>query len=212
MRAPWWQDMVLYEVYVRGFCDSNADGIGDLAGLTSKLEYIRDLGVNAIWLLPIFPSPLRDDGYDVSDFRGIHPDLGTIDGFCRLIERAHEFELRILIDLVLNHTSDRHPWFESARRGPGHPYHDWYVWSPNPDRYAGVRVVFCDSEPSNWTRDPSCGLYYWHRFYAHQPDLNFENPAVREEMLATVRYWLDLGVDGLMTDHLVITPTLFWAA
>ncbi|MBI4613564.1 MAG: maltose alpha-D-glucosyltransferase [Planctomycetes bacterium] len=192
--------MVLYEVYVRGYFDSNADGIGDLPGLTSKLDYIRDLGVNAIWLLPIFPSPLRDDGYDVSDFRGIHPDLGTLDDFRRLLDRAHELGLRVLVDLVLNHTSDAHPWFVSARKGPGHAHHDWYVWSPAQDKYAGARVIFSDTETSNWTLEPACGLYYWHRFYSHQPDLNFDNPAVREEMLDVVRCWLDLGVDGFRVD------------
>ena len=151
----WYRDLVLYEVPVRAFYDSNGDGIGDLNGLTEKLDYICDLGVGAIWLLPIYPSPLRDDGYDVADFRSIHPDLGTLDDFRRLLDRAHAAGLRVLVDLVLNHTSDQHPWFQSARLGPGSPYHDYYVWSPTPDRYAGTRVIFVDTEPSNWTLEPS---------------------------------------------------------
>ena len=202
----WYQDLVIYEVYVRGFKDSNGDGIGDLKGLTEKLGYIRDLGVGAIWLLPIFPSPLKDDGYDIADYRTIHPDLGTLDDFRTLLKQAHDAGLRVLIDLVLNHTSDQHPWFQSARRGPGHPHHDWYVWSPTPDRFAGVRVIFNDTERSNWEREPSTGLYYWHRFYAHQPDLNFDNPDVRREMLDTARFWLDVGVDGFRVDAV---PYLF---
>ncbi len=205
MTAPWYRDLVLYEVYVRGFFDSNGDGIGDLPGLIEKLPYIRDLGVGAVWLLPIYPSPLRDDGYDISDYRGIHPDLGTLDDFRRLLETAHACGLRILVDLVLNHTSDQHPWFQSARLGPGHPFHDYYVWSGTPDRYAGVRGIF-ETEPSNWTLDDTCGLYYWHRFYAHQPDLNYENPRVQEEMLDVARFWLDLGVDGFRVDAV---PYLF---
>jgi maltose alpha-D-glucosyltransferase/alpha-amylase len=202
----WHQDLVTYEVYVRGFHDSNGDGIGDLAGLTEKLGYIRDLGVGALWLLPIFPSPLRDDGYDVSDYRTIHPDVGSLDDFRTFIEKAHAAGLRVLLDLVLNHTSDQHPWFQSARQGPGHPHHDWYVWNPTPDRYAGVRVIFNDTEPSNWTLEPTCGLYYWHRFYSHQPDLNYENPEVRREMLDIARFWLDVGVDGFRIDA---APYLF---
>ncbi|HEX5137140.1 MAG TPA: maltose alpha-D-glucosyltransferase [Planctomycetota bacterium] len=205
MTAPWYRDLVLYEVYVRGFHDSNGDGIGDIPGLIEKLPYIRDLGVGAVWLLPIYPSPLRDDGYDVSDYRGIHKDLGTLDDFRRLLDAAHACGLRILVDLVLNHTSDQHPWFQSARQGPGHPFHDYYVWSETPDRYAGVRGIF-ETEPSNWTRDDTCGLYYWHRFYAHQPDLNYENPRVQEEMLEVARFWLDLGVGGFRVDAV---PYLF---
>jgi maltose alpha-D-glucosyltransferase/alpha-amylase len=205
MTAPWYRDLVLYEVYVRGFFDSNGDGVGDLPGLIEKLPYIRDLGVSAVWLLPIYPSPLRDDGYDVADYRGIHPDLGTLDDFRRLLEAAHACGLRVLVDLVLNHTSDQHPWFQSARQGPGHPFHDYYVWSGAPDRYAGVRGIF-ETEPSNWTLDDTCGLYYWHRFYAHQPDLNYDNPRVQEEMLDVARFWLDLGVDGFRVDAV---PYLF---
>jgi maltose alpha-D-glucosyltransferase/alpha-amylase len=200
MRPVWYRDLVIYEIYTRAFFDSNGDGIGDLAGVIQKIRYLRDLGIGAIWLLPIFPSPLRDDGYDVSDFRGIHPDLGTLDDFRRLLAAAHEAGLRVLCDIVLNHTSDQHPWFQSARRGPGQPYHDYYVWSSTPDRYAGARVIFSDTEESNWTFEPACGLHYWHRFYAHQPDLNYDNPDVRREMLDVVRFWLDLGVDGFRVD------------
>jgi maltose alpha-D-glucosyltransferase/alpha-amylase len=199
MACPWYHDLSLYEVYVRGFFDSNGDGIGDLPGLIQKLPYVRDLGVSALWLLPIYPSPLRDDGYDVSDYRGIHSDLGTLDDFRRLLEAAHGCGLRVLIDLVLNHTSDQHPWFRGAREGPGSPFHDYYVWSPTPARYAGVRGIF-ENEPSNWTRDDATGLYYWHRFYAHQPDLNYDSPRVQEEMLDVARFWLDLGVDGFRVD------------
>ncbi|MCI0341363.1 MAG: maltose alpha-D-glucosyltransferase [Planctomycetales bacterium] len=203
---PRHQDHVLYEVYVRGFHDGNGDGIGDLAGLTQKLGYIRDLGVGAIWILPHYPSPLRDDGYDISDFRGVHPDLGSLDDFARLLDRSHALGLRVFTDLVVNHTSADHPWFQSARLGPGRPHHDWYVWSPAPDRYRGVRVIFSDTETSNWTLDPACGLYYWHRFYSHQPDLNYENPEVRAEMLSVARFWWDLGVDGFRVDA---APYLF---
>ncbi|MCC6741900.1 MAG: maltose alpha-D-glucosyltransferase [Planctomycetia bacterium] len=204
--ASWFRDLVIYEVYVRAFRDSNGDGIGDLKGLTEKIGYIRDLGVGAVWLLPIFPSPRRDDGYDISDYRGIHPDLGTMDDFRELLDRAHAAGLRVLTDLVLNHTSDQHRWFQSARYGPGHPFHDYYVWSPNPGRYRDARIIFPDFEPSNWTFEPLCNLYYWHRFYHHQPDLNYDNPEVRREMLDVARFWLDMGVDGFRVDA---APYLF---
>jgi maltose alpha-D-glucosyltransferase/alpha-amylase len=206
MKTPWYQDLVLYEIYTRGFYDSNGDGIGDLSGITEKLGYLQDLGIGAIWLLPIYPSPLRDDGYDVADFRSIHPDLGTMDDFRRLLDRAHSMGIRVITDLVLNHTSDQHPWFQSARKGPGHPYHDYYIWSRTPDRYAQAPIIFIDAEPSNWALESSCGLYYWHRFYAHQPDLNYENPDVRREMLEVARFWLNLGVDGFRVDA---APYLF---
>jgi maltose alpha-D-glucosyltransferase/alpha-amylase len=206
MKFPWWRDLVLYAVYVRGFYDSNGDGIGDLRGLTEKLPYIRDLGVGAVWLLPIYPSPLRDDGYDVADYRSIHPDLGTLEDFQHLLATAHSLGLRVFVDLVLNHTSDQHPWFQEARRGPESAYHDYYVWNATPDRYPEVRRIFVDVEPSNWTLDESCGLYFWHRFYAHQPDLNYDDPRVQNEMLDVARFWLDLGVDGFRVDA---APYLF---
>ncbi|KAF0246153.1 MAG: hypothetical protein FD180_984 [Planctomycetota bacterium] len=206
VKPPWYADLVIYEVYVRAFRDSNGDGIGDLPGLADRIGYIRDLGITAIWLLPIFPSPLRDDGYDISDFRDVHPDLGTLDDFRKLLDRAHAAGIRVITDLVVNHTSDQHPWFRSARNGPGHPFHDYYVWSPTPDRFAGTRIIFSDTERSNWTWEPQCRLHYWHRFYAHQPDLNYDNPEVRREMLEIVRFWLDLGVDGFRVDA---APYLF---
>jgi maltose alpha-D-glucosyltransferase/alpha-amylase len=206
MTVRWSRDLVLYAVYVRGFYDSNGDGIGDLRGLVEKLPYIRDLGVGAVWLLPIYPSPLRDDGYDVSDYRDVHPDLGTLDDFRQLLAAAHAIGLRIIVDLVLNHTSDQHPWFQAARKGPENPFHDYYVWNPTPDRFAEVRRIFPDFEPSNWTFDDACGLYYWHRFYSHQPDLNYDDPRVRREMLDVARFWLDLGVDGFRVDA---APYLF---
>jgi maltose alpha-D-glucosyltransferase / alpha-amylase len=206
VKPPWYTDLVIYEVYVRAFRDSNGDGIGDLPGLADRIEYLRDLGITAIWLLPIFPSPLRDDGYDISDFRSIHPDLGTLDDFKNLLDRAHAAGIRVITDLVVNHTSDQHPWFQSARNGPGHPFHDYYVWSSTPDRYAGTRIIFSDTEKSNWAFEPKCGLHYWHRFYSHQPDLNYDNPEVQREMLEIVRFWLDLGVDGFRVDA---APYLF---
>ncbi len=204
--SAWYEDLDIYQVHVRTFFDSNNDGVGDLRGLTEKLGYIRDLGVGAVWLQPIFPSPLQDGGYDVTDFRNIHPDLGTLDDFNVFLTRAHDVGLRVIIDLVVNHTSREHPWFQSARLGPGSPFHDYFVWSPTPDRYAQARIIFPDTESSNWTLEPSCGLYYWHRFYSHQPDLNYENPRVQEEILDVVRFWLDLGVDGFRVDA---APYLF---
>ena len=202
----WYEDLDIYQVHVRTFFDSNNDGVGDLRGLTEKLDYIRELGVGAVWLQPIFPSPLKDGGYDVADFRNIHPDLGTLDDFSVFLTRAHDAGLRVIIDLVVNHTSRDHPWFQSARLGPGSPFHDYYVWSPTPDRYPQARIIFPDTESSNWTLEPSCGLYYWHRFYSHQPDLNYDNPRVREEILDIARFWLDLGVDGFRVDA---APFLF---
>jgi len=202
----WYEDLDIYQVHVRAFCDSNGDGIGDLRGLTQKLGYIRELGVGAVWLSPVFPSPMRDGGYDVADFKGVHPDLGTLEDFRELLRTAHDSGLRVIIDLVLNHTSDQHPWYQSARQGPGHPYHDYYVWSATPDRYSQARVIFTDRETSNWALEPACGLYYWHRFFSHQPDLNFDHPDVRAEMLDVARFWLDVGVDGFRVDAV---PYLF---
>ncbi len=176
---PWYQNAVFYEVYVRAFFDSNGDGIGDLPGLTSKLDYLKELGVDCLWLLPIYPSPLKDDGYDIADYCGVHPDLGTLEDFKTLLTRAHAMGLRVITDLVLNHTSDQHPWFQAARADPHSPYHDYYVWNDRPDRYSQARIIFVDTEKSNWTWDDLAGRYFWHRFYSCQPDLNFDNPAVR---------------------------------
>jgi maltose alpha-D-glucosyltransferase/alpha-amylase len=202
----WYKDAIFYELHVRAFMDSNGDGIGDFPGLTARLDYVRDLGVSCIWLLPMYPSPLRDDGYDISDYRSIHPDYGTLDDFQRFLDAAHSRGLRVIADLVLNHTSDQHPWFQEARRSPDSPYRDYYVWSDTDQRYREARIIFLDSETSNWTWDPVARQYFWHRFYHHQPDLNFDNPAVRASMLDVMRYWLDRGLDGFRIDAV---PYLF---
>jgi maltose alpha-D-glucosyltransferase/alpha-amylase len=202
----WYQSAVIYELHVRAFHDSNADGIGDLPGLEEKLPYLRDLGVSCLWLLPMYPSPLRDDGYDISDYYGIHPDYGTLDDFTRFVDAAHRHGLRVLTELVINHTSDQHPWFLEAREDPTGPRHDWYVWSDADDRYRGVRVIFSDTERSNWTWDPVARRYFWHRFFSHQPDLNYDNPDVQAEMLRVMKFWLALGVDGFRVDA---APYLF---
>jgi len=199
----WYKDAVFYEVAVKAFADSNGDGRGDLRGLIGKLDYLHDLGVDALWLLPIFPSPLRDDGYDVADYTSIHPDFGTLDDFKALLVAAHERHMRIIVELVVNHTSDQHPWFQ-ASHDPQHPdharYRDWYVWSDTDRRYLDARIIFLDTEPSNWTFDPRRGQYFWHRFFSHQPDLNYDNPDVQQAMLRVVQYWIDLGVDGFRID------------
>ncbi|HOT90140.1 MAG TPA: maltose alpha-D-glucosyltransferase [Anaerolineae bacterium] len=199
----WYKDAIFYEVSVKAFADSNGDGIGDLRGLTGKLDYLRELGVDAIWMLPIFPSPLRDDGYDVADYMNIHPYYGTLEDFKVLLDEAHKRDLRIIVELVVNHTSDQHPWFQ-ASRDPQHPeharYRDWYVWSDTDQRYTQTRIIFLDTEPSNWTFDPVRGQYFWHRFFSHQPDLNYDNPEVQRAMLRVVQYWIDLGVDGFRID------------
>ena len=202
----WYKDAVFYELNVRAFFDSNADGIGDLTGLTQQLDYLKDLGVDAIWLLPIYPSPLKDDGYDIADYFGIHQDYGSLEDFKTLIKSAHQLGLRVITDLVLNHTSDQHPWFQSARKGPDNPYHDYYVWSDNDQKYAQTRIIFLDTEESNWTWDERAQQFYWHRFYSHQPDLNFDNPKVREEIIKVANFWLALGVDGFRADAV---PYLF---
>jgi maltose alpha-D-glucosyltransferase/alpha-amylase len=197
----WYKDAVIYEVHVRAFADSNGDGIGDFRGLIGKLDYLRDLGVTAIWLLPFFPSPLLDDGYDISNYTGVNPAYGTIDDFREFLEEAHDRDLRVIVELVLNHTSDQHPWFQRARNAPaGSDDRAFYVWSDSPDRYADARVIFSDFEDSNWTWDPVAGAWFWHRFYSHQPDLNWAHPPVREAMFDVVDFWLGLGVDGLRLD------------
>ena len=209
MANEWYKDAVFYEVFVRAFADSNGDGIGDLRGLTSKLDYLQELGIDCVWLLPIYPSPLRDDGYDVADFYRIHPDYGTVEDFRELVEEAHRRGLRVIADLIPNHTSDQNLWFQ-ASRDPYHPdhekYRDWYVWSPTDERYQEARIIFLDYERSNWTLDPLRGEYYWHRFFHHQPDLNYDNPAVQEEMLKIVDFWLQQGIDGFRVDA---TPYLY---
>ncbi|MDE2229600.1 MAG: maltose alpha-D-glucosyltransferase [Alphaproteobacteria bacterium] len=200
--APdWYKDAIIYELHVKAFFDANNDGIGDLPGLIAKLDYLQDLGVTAIWLLPFFPSPFRDDGYDVSDYRNIHPAYGTLRDFGQLVREAHRRGLRIIVELVVNHTSDQHPWFQRARRArPASVYRDYYVWSETEDKYKGTRVIFSDTEKSNWTWDPVASAFYWHRFFAHQPDLNFDNPHVVRSVLNNMRFWADLGVDGFRLD------------
>jgi maltose alpha-D-glucosyltransferase/alpha-amylase len=197
----WYKDAVVYQVHVRSFCDSTADGVGDFRGLLSKLDYIQDLGATAIWLLPFFPSPLRDDGYDISDYTTIHPSYGTLHDFKAFLHAAHDRGLKVIIELVMNHTSDQHPWFQRARRAkPGSRYRDFYVWSDTPEKYQDARIIFKDFETSNWSWDPLANAYYWHRFYSHQPDLNFDNPDVRKAMLEVMDHWLEMGVDGLRLD------------
>ena len=198
---PWYKSSVIYELHVRAFQDSNGDGTGDFRGLTSRLDYLRDLGVAAIWVLPFYPSPLKDDGYDISDYYGVHPKYGTLADFKSFLREAHHRGLRVITELVLNHTSDQHPWFQRARRAkPGSRWRDYYVWSDTAEKYKGTRVIFKDSEPSNWTWDPVANAYYWHRFYFHQPDLNFDHPPVHEEMFRVLDFWMDLGVDGVRLD------------
>ena len=205
-QTHWYKDAVFYEISVRAFRDSNGDGIGDLRGLTEKLDYLRDLGVDCIWIMPIYPSPLRDDGYDIADYYNVANAFGTLDDFKNLIKEAHNRNIRLIADLVLNHTSDEHPWFKAARADRNSPYRDYYVWSDTDKKYQDARIIFLDTEPSNWTWDEQAGQYYWHRFYASQPDLNFDNPRVQEEMINIARFWLDLGIDGFRADAV---PYLF---
>ena len=202
----WYKRAVFYEVLVRGFADSNGDGTGDLKGLVSKLDYLSWLGIDCIWLLPIFQSPLRDGGYDISDYFTILPEFGDLGDFVQLVEEAHKRGMRVIADLVMNHTSDQHPWFQASRSDPTGPYGDYYVWSDTDTQYRDARIIFVDTEKSNWTFDPVRGEYYWHRFFGHQPDLNFENPAVQDAMLGTLRFWLELGIDGFRLDAV---PYLF---
>jgi maltose alpha-D-glucosyltransferase/alpha-amylase len=196
----WYKDAVFYQLHVKTYADSDADGVGDFQGLTSKLDYLQDLGVDCLWLLPTFPSPFRDDGYDIADYYAIHPSYGTIDDFRAFIEAAHARGLRVITELVTNHTSDKHTWFQEARSAADHPRRDWYVWSDTDDRYREARIIFVDTETSNWAWDPVSKAYYWHRFFSHQPDLNYDNPAVREEMWRIMQFWLDMGVDGFRVD------------
>jgi maltose alpha-D-glucosyltransferase/alpha-amylase len=196
----WFKHAVFYEIHVRGFFDGNGDGMGDLRGVMEKLDYLEWLGIDCIWLLPMYPSPLRDGGYDIADFYDIHPDYGTVEDFRAFVDAAHQRQIRVIADLVMNHTSSDHPWFQEARSSPDSPKRDWYVWSDKDDGYPDARVIFVDTEPSNWTWDPLAGQYYWHRFFSHQPDLNYENPEVQDEMLRVLRFWLDLGIDGFRLD------------
>jgi maltose alpha-D-glucosyltransferase/alpha-amylase len=196
----WYQTAIFYEVHIRAFMDSNGDGHGDLAGLTQKLDYIKDLGVDCLWILPHYPSPLKDDGYDISDYYGIHPDYGDLDDFKALVEAVHARGLKIIVDLVMNHTSDQHEWFQQSRSSKDSPYRDYYVWSDTDQLYKDARIIFLDTEPSNWTWDEGSQQYYWHRFYASQPDLNYDCPAVEAEMVRIAEFWLDLGVDGFRAD------------
>jgi maltose alpha-D-glucosyltransferase/alpha-amylase len=197
----WYKDTIIYELPVKSFCDGNADGIGDFQGLSQKLDYLQNLGVTCLWLLPFFPSPLKDDGYDIADYVNVHPSYGTLDDFKTFLHAAHERGLQVVIELVLNHTSDQHPWFTRARSAPpGSPEREYYVWSDTDQRYREARIIFVDTERSNWTWDPVAQAYYWHRFFQHQPDLNYDNPAVIREMLAVLDFWLDLGVDGFRLD------------
>jgi maltose alpha-D-glucosyltransferase/alpha-amylase len=201
----WYKTAVFYELYVRGFQDGSGDGSGDFRGLTERLDYLQWLGIDCIWLLPIFPSPLRDGGYDVADYFSILPGYGTLGDFYEFLEAAHDRGIRVIADLVMNHTSDQHPWFQEARR-PGSPKRDWYVWSDTDQRYLDARVIFVDTESSNWTWDPEAQAFYWHRFFSHQPDLNYANPEVQEAMLEVIRFWLDMGLDGFRLDAV---PYLF---
>jgi maltose alpha-D-glucosyltransferase/alpha-amylase len=202
----WFKGAVFYEVLVRAFADSNGDGTGDLRGLAGRLDYLAWLGIDCLWLPPFYASPLRDGGYDISDFRAVLPEFGTVDDFVFLLNEAHRRGIRVITDLVLNHTSDAHPWFQQSRSDPDGPYGDYYVWSDDDSRYADARIIFVDTESSNWTYDPVRGQFYWHRFFSHQPDLNFENPDVQNAMIDTLRFWLDLGIDGFRLDAV---PYLF---
>lgn len=196
----WYKDAVIYQLHVRTFCDSNADGVGDFPGLTQRLDYLQDLGITAIWLLPFFPSPLRDDGYDIADYTSVHSSYGSLGDFKEFLEAAHNRGMRIIIEMVLNHTSDQHPWFKEARSSRENPKRDWYVWSQTDLRYEGVGIIFVDTETSNWAWDPISKSYYWHRFFSHQPDLNFDNPEVLEALWGIMKFWLEIGIDGFRFD------------
>ena len=203
----WYKDGIIYQTHVRAFFDSNADGIGDFQGLTRKLDYLQDLGINILWLLPFYPSPLRDDGYDIANYTAVNPSYGTLGDFKAFLKEAHRRGIRVITELVINHTSDQHPWFQRSRRAkPGSPWRDFYVWSDTPDKYRDARIIFKDFETSNWAWDPEANAYYWHRFFSHQPDLNFENPAVHEALMKALDFWMDMGVDAFRLDAI---PYLF---
>ncbi|MFN8094372.1 MAG: maltose alpha-D-glucosyltransferase [Vicinamibacteria bacterium] len=196
----WYRDAVFYELHVKAYSDEDGNGMGDFPGLVRRLDHVKDLGVDCIWLLPMYPSPFRDDGYDISDYCAVHPQYGSLDDFRAFLDAAHERGLKVVTELVLNHTSDQHPWFREARSSRDNPRRDYYVWSDTDERYRGVRIIFRDTEMSNWAWDPVSKAYYWHRFFSHQPDLNFDNPEVREEIWRAMRFWLALGVDGFRVD------------
>ena len=196
----WYKDAIIYQVHVRTFHDSNGDGIGDFQGLEAKLDYLQELGISAIWLMPFFPSPLRDDGYDIADYNAVHSSYGTLQDFRKFLGSAHDRGIRIIIEMVLNHTSDQHTWFQESRSSQENPRRDWYVWSDTDTRYKGARIIFLDTETSNWAWDPISKSFYWHRFFSHQPDLNYDNPAVREQMWEVMRFWLEMGVDAFRLD------------
>ena len=196
----WYKDSIIYQLHVRTFYDSNADGIGDFPGLTQKLGYLQELGVSALWLMPFYPSPLKDDGYDIADYTSVHPSYGTVQDFKTFLNAAHDRNIRVIVEMVLNHTSDQHPWFQESRSSQDNPKRDWYVWSDTDTKYQGVPIIFVDTEMSNWAWDPISKQYYWHRFFSHQPDLNYDNPAVREAMWQVMKFWLDMGVDGFRLD------------
>ncbi len=206
MSNDWYKDAIFYEVYVRGFYDSSGDGVGDFRGLTAKLDYLEWLGITCIWLLPFYESPLRDGGYDISDYYAVLPDYGTITDFKRFLIAAHDRGIRVIADLVINHTSDQHPWFQSSRSSPDSSKRDWYVWSDSNQKYSQARIIFTDTERSNWAWDEQAEAFYWHRFFSHQPDLNYDNPEVRQAMLDVVSFWLELGIDGFRVDAV---PYLF---
>jgi maltose alpha-D-glucosyltransferase/alpha-amylase len=196
----WFKHAVFYEIHTRAFFDGNDDGSGDLRGVTDKLDYLQWLGIDCIWLLPLYPSPLRDGGYDIADFNNVHPDYGSVEDFRQLVEGAHQRGMRVIADLVMNHTSADHPWFQASRTDASGPFGDWYVWSDSDEPWQEARIIFLDTEPSNWTFDPVRGQFYWHRFFSHQPDLNYDNPEVQRAMLDVLRFWLDLGIDGFRMD------------
>ena len=197
----WYKDAIIYQAHVKSFFDSNNDGVGDLRGLTQKLDYLQALGITCLWILPFFPSPLKDDGYDIADYRNIHPSYGTLDDFKAFVDAAHARHIKVLIELVVNHTSDQHPWFQRARHAPpGSPERAFYVWSDTDKKFPESGIIFTDTETSNWTFDPVARQYYWHRFFSHQPDLNHNNPAVVDAVIDVMKFWLDLGVDAMRLD------------
>ena len=195
----WYKNAIFYQVNVRAFYDSSGDGHGDFEGVTEKLDYLKNLGVDCLWVMPFYNSPLKDDGYDVSDFYRVLPAFGTIEQLKTLVQSAHDKGLRVITDMIMNHTSDQHPWFQSARTGPDSPFHDYYVWSDTDKKYEDARIIFLDTEKSNWTWDEQAKQYYWHRFYASQPDLNYQNPDVQKAMLDVMKYWLEIGIDGFQS-------------